>query len=373
MVLAHRRPDQFYWVATLLSARFGEATATTVIAAVVAALAALPVAAVFTPIGPHSLVGIAASAAIASFLAVAALMWGRRRWPTRGQSLIFVVGMICAATAEPLLLTEPTIALLATMMFTVVGLYVAIFHSVTYLGFTLAAAAATASLLAARLAGHVGVLGAVSLVVLVVMITGTVPLACWVAMQLPAIDLLRRDVDVFTGLLTPTAFGRSVAELISARTRHDDQHLVLTAVVLDDLALLTAADGYVPRQRAQVAIADALRRTTRNAAILSHIDTQLFAVAELFTTTDLTSYAERVHGALTSTPPRMSVSIGIVHTPRAELTMSSPDLVVDELIAAAADQARRHQPGHTPPCIAVKLHTPRVSADYVDDGDGIGE
>lgn len=368
MVFAHRRPDQYYWVTTLLSSRFGEGACTSAIAVLIGALAVLPVAAVFTPVGPHSVIGIALTGVIAVFLTAMTLMWARRRWPTRRMSKFFVTGMVIAAAAEPLLLTEPIVALVATLTFTVVGLYSAIFHRPGYVVIGVVAAAATAGTLAAPLTDRLGVLSTVALVVLVVIFTGIVPLVCWVALQLPGIELLRRDVDAFTGLLTPAAFNRRVAELVAARNRRDDRYLVVTAVLLDDLALLAAADGHVPRERAQVALADALRRATRSGVVITHADSNLFVLAELFTTTDLSPYAERIHSALTSTPPRMNVSIGIVHTVRTQLVNHPTEQLVEYLIAQAVDEARRHVPGETPPRLAVDVTARHWSRDAVDDG-----
>lgn len=369
VLLAHRRPDQYYWVTSLLSARHIEKAACTLIAAMTVAMGALPVASLFTPAGADTASGITISVLASMFCLVMAFMWARRRWPTRIQSKVFFVGTVVATSASVLQIQDPIAALLGTMVFVVLCFYVVFFHGTGYMAFNLAAALATTSVIAYRIDIRDGLVAAVCAAVFVLVILVSVPAICWSALRLLGIDVLNADVDLFTGLSTTQAFYRGVAELIGSRTRNADQFLVVTAIVLDDLALLSVTESTAARERAQVALAQALRDTTRSSALLAYVDTNLFVLAENFTTSQLDVYAQRIHGTLATTPPRMDTSIGIVHTPLNGLAILPPEPLLDNMIATAIEQARRNPTRTAQPSIAVfsPENCPRDDWPDIDD------
>ncbi len=90
-------------------------------------------------------------------------------------------------------------------------------------------------------------------------------------------------------------------------------------------------------------VGQALRETVRHNAIVAHISDDDFLVADTFTTADASPLVERIRGAITVTPQRLTASIGVVCTPLAPLAAEPPDEVVDKLIAIATtaiEQAR---------------------------------
>lgn len=340
-LLWHRRPDQYYWVTSQLGARHVDGACRGLFVALTATLGALQIATLFTPVGPRGALAIVSTVVCATFYVVMSVMWARGRWPSRGQSKVFVLGMVAAATTTILLLRDPKAALLGTVMFAALGIYIAFFHGTGYLLVNFAAALLAVGVTTGKLATEDGVVAAVSAFVFVVVVNVIVAVVCWTALRLSGNDVLSRDTDVSTGLLSTEAFHRGVAELVGARAREGDRYLVFSAVVVDDLGLLAATDGHASRQQAQVAIAQGLRRNTRDSALVTHVhDDNVFVVAEVFSTAALMSYGERLQGALASTSPRMNISVGIVHRPLPGLAELPPEELAEQMIEAATQEAR---------------------------------
>ena len=135
----------------------------------------------------------------------------------------------------------------------------------------------------------------------------------------------------------------SVATLLASRSRSDDRYLVVVAVNIDSFSLLLGLTGSRGGNRARVTVGQALRETVRHNAIVAHVSDDDFLVADTFTTSDASPLVERIRGAITTTPQRLTASIGVVCTPLPPLAAEPPDDVVDKLIAIATtaiEQAR---------------------------------
>lgn len=342
VTITRSRADQYYRMTILLSDRDADIVCRMLVAALLLLVGALPVAMLFTPLGVQGVRATIVTVAIAAVALAMAIMWARPSWPTRPQSIVFLLTAVCCTAVGALQVPDPIAALPASTFFAALTAYAAAFHAPRYTVFTVAAALATAVVAVSRLAAADGIIAATTVGVFVAAVAFATPAVCWTTLRLLGIQSRDGDVDAFTGLLTPAAFSRSVAELIGARTRHDDCRLVLTAVVLDDLPLLSATDGIVGRQRAQVAVADTLRRHTRTPAVQAHLSDELFVVAEVFPATGLVAYAARIQRALSTTTPRMNVSVGIVHTPLADLAHCPPEDTLGALLDVALSLARDH-------------------------------
>lgn len=342
-VLAHRSPDQYYWVTSLITERdrAAEPTVCLLVAAVMATLGALPVALAWTPVGPQGALAVTVTVVIAAWTFAMAAMWGRRRWPTRTQSKVFFVGTVLAAGINTVLTANPLAALLGAVSFAVLSFYVVFLHGTGYMVFNVLVAVVVTAEVVFRLAHVTGVIVAACGFVFVMLVNLAAPVVCWLALKFVGIDVINPDVDLFTGCSTPDAFVNRVGELTGARARDGDEYLVLTVVLLDDLALLRETAGRASSDLAQVGIAQTVRRWTRRSAVVSQLNPQLFAIADVFNTADLNGYSTRILGALATTPPRMRLGVGIVRTPLAGLISLSTLDIVDQLVSAAEGAAQR--------------------------------
>jgi diguanylate cyclase (GGDEF)-like protein len=192
--------------------------------------------------------------------------------------------------------------------------------------------------------------------------------------HLLGIDVLNTEIDSLTGLLNRDAFYRTTGEFVAARARIDDCYLVIVLVSLDNFTLLTGTDGKVSGDRARVAVAQTLRETTRSNAIVAHIGEAEFLIADTFATTDASPLVERVRGAIATTPPRLTASIGVVATPMRGLADCPPHELMDELVTiaeGAMGEARRSggNMAHTVVCGTPTVLTDKNTWERMDDDD----
>ncbi|MDF2825424.1 MAG: yeaP [Mycobacterium sp.] len=87
-----------------------------------------------------------------------------------------------------------------------------------------------------------------------------------------------------------------------------------------------------------MAVAQTLRETTRSNALVGRIGDAEFVIADTFSSTDSSPLVERVRGAVATTPPRLTASIGVVCTPLAALSDCPPGELLDELIGLAGER-----------------------------------
>ena len=228
--------------------------------------------------------------------------------------------------------------------FAAVAGYAAFFHTPRIMAFNAAVALVTMTALAVQLANKGDVVLAVCAFALVVLVNILVPTA-FHALVLPLVGAVPTvEIDELTGLLNRAAFYGRTSELLSVRGRFDDRHLVIVLVALDNFSLLTGTKGDTAGERARIAVARTLRESTRGGAVLGHNTNSEYLIADTFPSTDVSPLVERVRGAIATTPPRLTASIGVVTTPMRLVADLPPDDVLDELIEmaeAALGEARR--------------------------------
>lgn len=185
-------------------------------------------------------------------------------------------------------------------------------------------AGATCLVLGQRLAVETDAVFAACALLFIVMVMVSVPIACQGMVHLLGIDVMTSDIDRLTGLLNRDAFYRATGGLISARGRVDDRYLVVLLVTLDNFNLLRSTWAIDRLRSGPVSVAQTLRETTRSNAILGRIRAAEFVIADAFSSTDSSPLVERVRGAVATTPPRLTASIGVVCTPLAVLSDCPP-------------------------------------------------
>jgi len=329
-----RRPDHYYWLTALLAARGAQRWTCRTIAGATLAFAAIDIAMTASPAGPAGR-QVYLQLAVGILVALMSGLWFRHRWPTQTESSAFVVVCSFAIAAPCLLATSALAGMLGCTAFAVLAGYVAFFHHGRLMLFNTVIALATTVVLAVRVSMGGDTILAVCGVLTVGAVYALVPFGCHALVHLLDIDMPNSEIDPLTGLLNREAFLRATGELISVRGRFDDRYFVMVLVALDNFGLLLQTSGPVAGDRARVAIAQALRETTRGGAIVAHTGDAEYLIADSFPSTDATPLIERVRGSVATTPPRLTASIGVVCSPMRALADAPPDDVLNELIDLA--------------------------------------
>lgn len=329
-----RKPDHYYWFTSFLAARGARRSTSHFVAAIVLVLGAMPVVLLASSVGPQTLPGRIAAIGVSACAVAIAVVLLRDRWPSRNESRGLGAAAGVAIGVFALTLSDPMAGLLWASVYAVLAGYTALFHCARYAVYTVLVSTATTAVLAVRVAQTAGAAVAVCGFVFVLVVTMAVAWSSHLLVGLLAVDVLDADLEPLTGLLNRDAFYRSAGHLIS-RSRDDDRQLVIALVNIDNLRLLRDTQGPAAGDRARVAIGQTLRENTRHDALVAHIGQEEFLIADTFSSTDSFPLVERVRGAIATTPPRLTASIGVVATPLRGLAACPPETLLDELIAVA--------------------------------------
>jgi diguanylate cyclase (GGDEF)-like protein len=313
-------------------------------AAATLAFGILPALMILSPAGPHGQRNHILAMIIAVVCVVLAAGWLRGSWPSKRWSIAYVGTLSLCVAVTCLIQSRTTAGMLACVAFAALAGYIALFHTARLLALNALVALTTVILLAVRVAANGDVVLAVCATALVALVNVLVPIAFHAIVHPLAGGIANSDLDPLTGLLNRRAFDRVAGELLSVRGRTDDRYLVIVALTLDNFSLLTGTDGHVAGDRARVAVAQTLRENTRGGAIVAYSGNAEFLIADTFSSTDSTPLVERVRGAVATTPPRLTASMGVVCTPLRALADLPPYDVLDKLIAiadTAMGEARR--------------------------------
>lgn len=328
-----REPDHYRWITTTLAASGAQSELCRGMALLTAGLGVLPVVMVFSPAGPQSPGGRLVSVAVAAGALTLAFicLWLRGRWPRRWQSILFVsvsgIGIMAAALVQ----THPASGFAAAISFAALSGYCALVHTTRYSCYLLIAAAPVVGILAIRLSAMGDPVWALSMVISIVVVTISVAMMCHTLVQLLGINVLNSDLEPLTGLLNRQAFYASVSEFIACG-RGDDRYLLVAVASLDNFSLLMASNGVAATHRVRVNTAQTLRETTRRDAVIAHIGETDFLIAHIVATSDIEPLIERFRGAIATTPPNLTVSVGAVCVMLNDLVGDSSEQVLDQLV-----------------------------------------
>ena len=330
-----RRSDRYYWLTSLLTERGLQTLTRRVMATVIVALGAPPLLTLASPIGPAQPLGRGLAAAVTLSCLGMALIWLRRRWPTRAESLACViVGTLCVSVAS-LVTSSTQTGLLGAISFAVITVYVVAFHSAKLLLlFTWPVAAAVLATLTSQLAATDVIMAIVS-VVLVVAVTVFAAAMTWVAVRIAKSHTAAGEIEPLTGLPHKGGLQSRVATLLAARSRDDDRYFVMVLLSIDGYSLIASMGGQRAADRARTTTARIVRDTVRRDAIIAHTSEAEFVVVDVFATRDASPLVHRIHHAVAAAPQRLTVSVGVVCTPLAPLRSLPPGDVVDEIVTLA--------------------------------------
>jgi diguanylate cyclase (GGDEF)-like protein len=255
--------------------------------------------------------------------------WLRARWPSRRLSTLGVAAGSAATLAGTVIQHSPVVGLLEAMTATVLTAYVAFFHRLRVLALAWTGLAVALVVLVLRLADDLAlaVVGAGGVAVVNLVIA----YACRTATRLIDTDVHQDDLEPLTGLLNSEAFAERAATLLASRSRDDDRYFVIVLVGIDD--------GFAGRggDQVRVAVGQTLRENVRQNAVIAHVGDAEFLIADTFTMPDASPLVDRLHGAIATTAPGLSASMGVISTPLRPLTGHPPDEVLDQVIAIATE------------------------------------
>ncbi|WP_066896980.1 GGDEF domain-containing protein [Mycolicibacterium houstonense] len=327
--------DHYYARTALLAAQGKRTQMQRTVGFTVVGLSLIPLLTLASPAGPQGVLRWVAVGVSIGGLTLAQWWW-RRQWPSRTQSWFVVcIGTACIS-ATCILLLNPTVGLLGSSALSLVTAYTAFLHSRRVLHLTWVASGAVVAFLAVRVAMTDIWLGVAGALVALLVIVSTSAL-CRIAVELIEPDRVQHpgEIDPLTGLLNREGFDMHTATMLGSHSRHDDQYLVVVAVGIDDMELLSDMDGSHSTLHARVAVAQAIRETVRHKVPLAHVTDSEFLIADVFKTNDPSPLVNRIRMAITTTPMRLTASIGTACSQLRPLTELPTEQIVDALVALA--------------------------------------
>ncbi|MBU8827408.1 GGDEF domain-containing protein [Mycolicibacterium goodii] len=327
--------DHYYVRTAMLSAQGQRSQMRRIIGVTITGLAFVPILLLASPAGPEDAQRFVALGATACGVLMS-VWWWRRTWPSRNQSWLVVAIGTLGIAATLVTVSDPTAGLLSSSAFSLITTYTAFLHSRRVLILAWAAAGVTVAYLAVRVA-FTSIPLAIAGAIMSALVIGTTSLLCRMAIRLLDAGNVQHpdEIDRLTGLLNREAFEIQAATMLGSHSRHDDQYLVILAVGIDDMSLLGDMDGTHSTLHARVAVAQALRETVRHGVPLAHVSDSDFLIADVFKTSDPSPLVERIRLAISTTPMRLTASIGTVCSPLAPLALLPTEQVLREVIDIA--------------------------------------
>ena len=305
-------------------------------AVVTVTLGSVNVLLIWTPIGPSSPVERVISLLIFICCAVMGMLWWTR-WPSRRQSVMFVLLSTACISASCIVNATQGISLLGCTAFSALAGYVAFFHTSRYLALVLTTAGATSVYCVIAMGG--GPLAMIAKMLILAVGLLAVPFSVHVLVHLLGDDALKSHTDPLTGLRNRRGFHRSARELIYASDEAAAPFLSLIMLDLDRFKQVNDTRGHASGDRILVAVADKLRHTTRGRAVVARVGGEEFLVAEMTKPGEAHAIAERLRQEVAAIPWGATASVGVAST-RVVDAVSSDTRPLLELLIEAADAGR---------------------------------
>lgn len=359
--------DHYDWLKGYLHAR-GWGRGTRVMMALVSASLTANVITLRASVdGPHGPVRTAMTVVAFAGGAAAAVLWSWR-WPTRRESVAFVVASNASIALICLAVDDPLAALTGCVAFALTGAYVALFHASGLVVYNFVIATAVGAYEALRLtaAGRGAV--AVSDLWLVLSVNIALPVAISLLVRALGIDLVGADRDPLTGLLNRRSFRRTVRAMVAAR-RPQDSYLAVVVVDLDDFKSVNDTYGHDTGDQVLVNVARAVRAATRGGAAIARTGGEEFIVADTVAGADATALAQRICEVIAALPDPVTASVGAATAPLGGVDDGLIGARVKDLIDAAdaamyhAKRSGRNQVHQQKPVDAQELSPMESAAD----------
>ncbi|MEE6136393.1 GGDEF domain-containing protein [Mycobacterium sp. 050128] len=298
----------FDWLTGYLQAHGLGSSTRKLLAGVAASLVLVPANVWLDPTLPLRPVALAYSVLAAVAGLRMAVLW-LRGWPTRRQSLFFIltgsviIGLGCLWQPQPL------VGLMACSAMAVTGGYLAFFHTAKYMTLNFGLACAIAIVQAARLAAAGQPMLAFTGCFLVLELNAVVPLAIQIVVRALWVDLLRANRDPLTGLLNRRACDRAIVGRMLVGANH--MFLMVAMIDLDRFKSLNDTHGHAAGDAALVAVAGALSAACSDTAIVGRVGGEEFLIAEIVTPEQRPGWGLDLCDAVAAVNASVTASVGI--------------------------------------------------------------
>lgn len=327
-----RQADHFDWLTGYLQAH-GLSTATRRALAVVAAsLVLVPFNVVLGTVPLYPRVALAVSIVAAVMGVVMAVPW-LRGWPTRRQSIAFVMTGCVSIGGGCLWQAEPLVGLMACSALSVTGGYIAFFHIPKYVVLNFWLAAGIGAWQAVRLAESGQPMLAFTGYFLVLELNVIVPCAIQIVVRAVWVDLLRANRDPLTGLLNRRACDRAVVGRMLAGANH--MFLAVAMVDLDRFKKLNDTLGHAAGDEALIAVAGALSAVCGETALVGRVGGEEFLIADIVAAEQLSRWGRQFCDAVAAVKHPVTASVGIATLALRSAASEHPDRAFHQLIAHA--------------------------------------
>lgn len=328
-----RQPSHYDWLSGYIQARGISRVIRFVMASISVSLSLCLVALVMGADGPRDPLPVAMTWAAFAGGVAGAILWSVR-WPNPAQSVAFALVTNASITLACLAHPDPVASLVGCIAFATSGAYIAFFLTSKYVvfNFTVASVVATAAAVQMASNGHVA-LAAVDLF-LVLQVNIALPLAIQFLARSFCNDLARADLDPLTNLRNRRSFQLETTSLLLARSAAD-VFLLVAVVDLDDFKSINDRHGHLAGDRVLVEVANALRASTCDTAIVARSGGEEFVVADTSHTGDATPLARRICDAIAGLPFPVTASVGTACVRLDRVPAGQQDSMVHYLVGVA--------------------------------------
>lgn len=300
--------DHFDWLTGYLQAHGLSTPTRRVLAVVAASLVLVPVNVLYGPAPMYPRVALTVSV-VAAILGLGMTALWLSGWPTRRQSVFYIMTGAVSIGSGCLWQPQPLIGLMACSAMAVTGGYIAFFHTARLMVLNFLMASAIAAWQAVRLAATGQAVLAFTGYFLVLELNVVVPLAIQVVVRALWLDLLRANRDPLTGLLNRRACDRAIVGRMLAGAHH--MHLAVAMVDLDRFKELNDTRGHAAGDEALIAVAGTLTAASGETSIVGRVGGEEFLVADIVTTERLPSWGRQLCEAVATVDAAVTASVGI--------------------------------------------------------------
>ncbi|BBY23957.1 GGDEF domain-containing protein [Mycobacterium stomatepiae] len=300
--------DHFDWLTGYLQAHGLGANTRRLLAGVAASLILVPANVWFGPELGYRPLALLYSVVAAAVGLGCAVRW-LRGWPTRRQSLFFILAGGALIGVGCLFQPQPLVGLMACSALSVTGGYLAFFHTAKYMTLNFSIAGALGAWEAVRLAATGQVILAFTGYFLVLELNLVVPLAIQIVVRALGLDLLRANCDPLTGLLNRRACDRAIVGRMLVGS--PQMFLVVAILDLDRFKKLNDTHGHAAGDQALVAVASALNVAGGDTAVVGRVGGEEFLVADIVTAEQKSGWGRHLCDAIAATSAPVTASVGI--------------------------------------------------------------
>jgi diguanylate cyclase len=326
------QPDHFDWLTGYLQAHGLSTSARRILACVAASLVLVPANVRWGPVPAYPRVALAVSILVAIIGLGMAVLW-LRAWPTRRQSIFFVMTGCVSIGGGCLWQAQPLVGLMACSALSVTGGYIAFFHTARYMALNFWLASLIGAWQAVRLAAAGQALLAFTGYFLVLELNIIVPLAIQFVVRALWVDILRANRDPLTGLLNRRACDRVIVGRMLAGANH--MFLAVAIVDLDRFKQLNDTRGHAAGDEALVAVAGALTAACNETAVVGRVGGEEFLIADIVTTEQKSGWGRQFCDAVAALRHPVTASVGIATLALRTTASDQADHAFHQLVAHA--------------------------------------